>query len=621
MKLLFPNETIRPIQSNVIADIQDALEKREHIILHAPTGLGKSAASLSAALTHALEHALTVFFLTSRHTQHQIAIRTLQEIKERNNAEFSVADIIGKKWMCLFPGVEELYSHEFSEFCRATAEAGKCEFFSNTRESYKLTVPAKKILEELGKKISHAEEVIDACRRDSLCPYEIAMETIKTADVIVSDYSYIFHPPILDILLKKTGIELEKSIVIVDEGHNLPNRVRASASHKLTSIMLKNAVKEAKKYQYKETVQSLVALQNILNEISQTMACNQQKLIKREEFMNSVNQQKEYALLIEDLEFIAEAVREVQKKSAIGGIAKFLAAWKQQSEGYARILEITRSNNEEIVALQYKCLDPSVVTKEVINKMYSVIMMSGTLTPTNMYRDLLGFDQERTQEHMYESPFPEKNRLAIVVPKTTTKFTERSDHQFNAIAQECAVMANAVRGNTIIFFPSYALRDNVHKYFAAESKKTVFLEIPNMTKEEKAGLLDNFKAYNKTGAVLLATVSGSYGEGIDLPGDLLKCVIVVGLPLLMPDIETKQLIDYFEKKFKKGWDYGYVFPAFNKVLQNAGRCIRSETDRGAIIFMDERYAWPMYSRCFPEDLHVEMSIKPEEDILLFFGKN
>jgi DNA excision repair protein ERCC-2 len=90
---------------------------------------------------------------------------------------------------------------------------------------------------------------------------------------------------------------------------------------------------------------------------------------------------------------------------------------------------------------------------------------------------------------------------------------------------------------------------------------------------------------------------------------------------LTPDLETKQLIEYFDKKFKRGWDYGYVFPAFNKVLQNAGRCIRSETDRGVIIFLDERYAWPMYSRCFPEDLHVEMSIKPEEDIVLFFGKN
>ncbi len=619
MTLLFPNETIRPIQKDMIADIQTALENKEHCILHAPTGLGKSAAALSAALTYAIPNKKTVFFLTSRHTQHEIAIRTLQEIKERHNIKFSVADIIGKKWMCLFPGVEELYSNEFSEFCRQTVEAGKCEFYEKTKEGFKFSVLAKRVLEELKQKICHAEEVIDICRRDSLCPYELAVETIRTADVIIGDYSYIFHPPILEVLTKKTGIELENCIVIVDEGHNLPNRVRTSASHKLTSIMLKNAIKEAKKYQYKETLQSLVFIQNILNDLGQTMTG--QKLVKREEFILAVEKHKHYAKLIEDLEFIAEAVRQVQKKSAIGGIAKFLDAWQGKSEGYARLLEIVRGKNEEGLALQYKCLDPSVVTKEVIEKIHSVILMSGTLTPTNMYRDLLGFNQEKTQEHIYDSPFPEKNRLALVVPRTTTKFTERSEQQFNAIAQECAAMTNAAKGNSIIFFPSYALRDNVHKYFTTESKKTTFIEIPNMSKEEKTGLLENFKKYKDVGAVLLATVSGSYGEGIDLPGDLLNCVIVVGLPLLTPDLETKQLIEYFEKKFKRGWDYGYVFPAFNKVLQNAGRCIRSETDRGVIIFLDERFAWPMYSRCFPEDLHVEMSIEPVDDIQLFFGKS
>ena len=99
----------------------------------------------------------------------------------------------------------------------------------------------------------------------------------------------------------------------------------------------------------------------------------------------------------------------------------------------------------------------------------------------------------------------------------------------------------------------------------------------------------------------MGVISGSFGEGIDLPGDLLKGVVIVGLPLQKPDLETKALIDYFDKKFKKGWDYGYLYPAFNKCLQSAGRCIRSETDRGVIIFLDERYTWSNYARCFPPD--------------------
>lgn len=618
--ILFPHEEVRPIQKDVIVDIKAAVENKEHILLHAPTGLGKSAAALSATLPHAFKNGLTVFFLTSRHTQHEIAIRTLKEIKEKYNIKLTVADIIGKKWMCLFPGVEELTSGEFTEFCKATVEAGKCEFYTNVRTNFKLSVQGQKTLAEVKQNIHHTEEIINICRQDNVCPYEITMETIKEADVIVGDYSYIFNPMISEVLMRKTGKTLDKAIVIVDEGHNLPARVRSSASVKLTSIMLKNAIKEAKKYQYSETLDSLVNLQNILSSNSQSLAIGQQKLVTRDEIMQQIQAFKDYKKLKEDLGFIAEAVRQLQKRSAIGGIVTFLDFWEQQSDGYARILEVTRSQQEPVLALHYKCLDPAVVTKNIIEQTHSTIIMSGTLTPTNMYRDILGFNKEDTREQVYDSPFPEKNRMCLVVPKTTTKFTERSEQQFNAIAQECAVMTNAVKGNSIIFFPSYAMRDAVYKYFSTESKRTIFSEVPNMTKEDKAELLEKFKSYKEIGAVLLAAVSGSYGEGVDLPGDLLKCVIIVGLPLTTPDLETKQLIEYFENKFKRGWDYGYVFPAFNKILQNAGRCIRSETDRGVIVFMDERYGWPMYSRCFPEDLHVEMSTEPEVDIQLFFAK-
>ena len=140
-----------------------------------------------------------------------------------------------------------------------------------------------------------------------------------------------------------------------------------------------------------------------------------------------------------------------------------------------------------------------------------------------------------------------------------------------------------------------------------------------MSKKDKEDLLENFKKYKDSGAVLLCAVSGNYGEGIDLPGDFVKSVTVVGLPLGQPNLETKELINYFDKKFSKGWDYGYVFPAFNKTLQNAGRCIRSETDKGIVVFLDERYLWPMYKRCFPQDWEMEVSQDIIGEIEEFFG--
>jgi len=158
----------------------------------------------------------------------------------------------------------------------------------------------------------------------------------------------------------------------------------------------------------------------------------------------------------------------------------------------------------------------------------------------------------------------------------------------------------------------------VYKFFDPLCKKTTILEHQRLTKEDKTEILNKFKSYQKVGAVLLGVATGSFGEGIDLPGNLLKCVVVVGLPLQQPDLETKELISYYDKKFGKGWDYGYIFPAFNKTLQNAGRCIRSETDKGVVVFLDQRYLWPNYKRCFPPDSDIKVTRHYKEMIDEFF---
>jgi len=156
---------------------------------------------------------------------------------------------------------------------------------------------------------------------------------------------------------------------------------------------------------------------------------------------------------------------------------------------------------------------------------------------------------------------------------------------------------------------------------------------------EKEKILKEFKENKDKGAVLLAVAAGNFGEGIDLPGDFLKGVVIVGLPLEKPDLETKELIDYYEEKYGKGarkptdnansvsgtnsvgFDYGYIFPAITKCLQNAGRCIRSETDKGVIVFLDERFAWENYHRCLPVDMDFKISKVYEERIEKFFNRH
>ncbi len=706
-ELLFPHSKVREIQSELILDVEKAIANKQSIVMHAPTGLGKTASTLPIALYYALKNKLTVFFLTSRHTQHKIAIDTLREIKNKHKINFNVADIIGKKWMCLQPNAHKMYSSEFSQFCKSVVEEKSCEYYANVHNTnYSLTTEAKKVENQLEimSPVS-TEKVIDVCKLSKLCPYEIALQQARKAKVVIADYNYVFNPSIQKTFFNKAGIKLEDSIVIVDEAHNLPVRIRDSMTQKLSTFLLVRAIAEAKKYQYNETAELLEKLHavivelgnevrkdddfiksnrtqaNITNvtgfdefvsgdkvdsgignknnnykkvnyenydsinngttindEITANNALQDKKLtaeslLTKQKFVDTIEEFKDYKELLVDLEFIATDVLMKQKHSFIGIVHEFLESWTGEEAGFARILTKSYSKNGINVSIAYRCLDPAIITAPIFAGMHSSILMSGTLNPTGMYVDILGLSKDvktkieekqitdrkstvnsipmpeskATVEKIYPNPFPKINRLTIIVPETTTKFTQRSEAQFQKIASICAEIINAVPGNSAVFFPSYYIRDTVYKFLVTKTNKPIILEIPTLSKQEKNELLEKFKDYSKTGAVLLAVSTGSFGEGIDLPGNLLKCVVVVGLPLSKPDLETTELIKYYDAKFQRGWDYGYIMPAFNKCIQTAGRCIRSESDRGVIVFLDERFTWANYYKCFPRDWKIDIT--------------
>jgi len=620
--VLFPHPNMRKIQDGMVKDIYNAISLKKDIIVHAPTGLGKTAASLGPALTYALKNDLTVFFLTSRHTQHRIAVETLEGIKKKHNVDFTSCDLIGKQWMCLVPGASKLYSNEFHEFCRSEVENYRCEFYVKAKKrTGKPTVEAEKALEELKQKgPQHTEQIIAFCNQERLCPYEMATLLAEHARVIIADYYYIFHPSIRQALFQRAKKELGKCIIIVDEGHNLPKRCRELLTQRLTTITVDRAIKEAEKFKEDEIREHLAGLRDIFlnyaDELEKEGISKEETNVKKEDFVKKINELRNFDELTTELQFAGDEIRKKQKQSYIGSIAEFLGRWTGQDHGYARIFSRNVAKRH-FFTLSYRCLDPSLITKAVIEEAYSTIIMSGTLTPTSMYRDILGFDGAIEKE--YPSPFPKHNRLSLIVPETTTKFTERNETQFKRIAAYCANMVNSIPGNSAIFFPSYFLRDKINSHFEVLCEKTIFLEKPGLTKEQKQEMLERFKSYKDEGAALLGAATGSFGEGIDLMGDYLKAVIVVGLPLEKPNLETGALIDYYDRKFGKGWDYGYVLPAITRTLQNAGRCIRSETDKGVIIFLDERYAWPRYYKCFPKEMDVSISQHYPEKIRQFFS--
>ncbi len=624
---LWPYERVRPEQDKLIEAVRSTLKTKQCLVAHAPTGLGKTAATLIPALELALEKDLVIVFLSGRHTQHRIALDTARAVKERHGASFSVVDLIGKKWFCLQPGVEGLGSRQFAEYCKAMKADRQCTFYENLKRGEELSPETERLLRELAPVTPiTTQEVKEAARRAELCPYEVTLLLAAKARLIITDYLYLFDEGIRQLFLARIGRKLEECILIVDEAHNLPDRVKELGSDRLSTLLVQRALTEAEKQHHEELGTKVRQLGDALRRLATftddrglPLDKDAERYVTKEEFLAEVERIMPYAQLQEWLQQVGKAIREEERASALGAIGDFLERWEGGEEkGYTRILSRERGRDQYAITLSYRCLDPSVITKQVFDDCHSAILMSGTLNPPRMYAQLLGVPEPNLL--LLESPFPEENRLNLIIPKTSTKFTQRSDAMWQEIADVVKRVALAVPGNVAVFFPSYAILDRTRQLIDQGLPKTLLAEVPGMTKEEKDALLNRFRGHRLQGAVLFGVITGSFGEGIDLPGDELQGVMVVGLPLGKPDLEAKALIDYYDASSGKGWEYGYTIPAFNKTLQSAGRCIRSSTDRGVVIFLDERYEWPRYRSLFPKEWRIRSTLLYEKIIREFFGR-
>jgi len=622
-QFLFPYKTIREEQDKLMRDIDEAITNKKSLIAHAPTGLGKTVSALGPALKIAIERKLKVFFITPRHTQHKIVIETAREIEKKYNKEIVVTDFIGKKWMCVQDNVTALTSGQFTEYCRKQVENRECEFYTNVKEeNSKITILARSLVLNMVNKLHSNEEVFNLAKEKRMCPYEISTLIAQKARLIIGDYYHILHPEIRERFMKRCNAEIEDCIIIIDEAHNVASRVREFMSTNLTNYVINASKKEIHEhgiYQDGELNDEFSKVMRILTHIENMMkhfgAKTQDEIkIKKEDVINFIKEKFDYEEVIAQLKFASNFILEEKKQSFVGLIGSFLYEWQGDDYGYVRLAK--KQGNK--FSLQYKCLDPSIIIAPLIEESYSTIAVSGTLEPIEMYSNILGFP-DNSYKKRYNNPFKQSNRLNMIIPQTSTKYSTRDDKMYKQIAEILSKIVNLVPGNCALFFPSYSLRDEIDKYFISLCKKTTFSEQPSMTKLEKEDFIERFKSYKEEGAVILGVVSGSFSEGIDLPGDLLKCVVVVGVPLTKPDLETQELINYYDKKFGNGWDYGYLLPAMSRVLQGAGRCIRSETDKGVIIFLDERFTWQNYYKSFPKDWDIKITGLYEDRIREFFG--
>lgn len=645
--MLFPYSTIRPGQNEFLNDVKNAVENGKILLADAPTGIGKTAAVLGGSLEQCLERNKTIFFLTPKHTQHKIVIDTLKKIKEKYNINFSCVDIIGKQWLCPIKvsgesiSIKEMSNKEFNEYCKVKKEKEECVYFKNVFRS-KNEEKVSKILNFVKNNILHSEEIIALSNKFEIemCPYEIAIKACINANIIICDYFHIFSKSVREAFLTRIGKDISNAVIIIDEAHNLPERIREISSYSISEFSIERAIKEATNIKndklreffidFKQSLKKLKKIEEGKNIYENFVDADEfikqiEEIIKKNK--KNFGENYNYDDLTAELDMVGEEILKEKYRSYIKSIANFLENWKNKEQGFARILKLSDTERiDKLYSLHYKCLDPGIITGKIFNECYASILMSGTLLPLEMYREILGIDKKRAILKAYKSPFPKENRITIITNGLTTKYEKRSDEMYKKYAKKICEISEYVNGNIAIFFPSYEILNKISSFLIDELKnaknqmKEVIIEDKDMKKEERQEILDHLiKIKNSTGGILCAVIGGSLSEGVDYPNNLLSLIIIVGMALDVPDLETKALIEYYEKKFKAGWKYGYVYPAINKTIQASGRGIRSENDKCAVILMDERYKWKNFYACLPSYFNCIVTDNPEIIINKFFN--
>jgi len=603
MDYLFRFGKARPNQETMIDDIYKALEQRHDIFINAPTGIGKTDASLGAALTFALKNGLDVFFLTPKISQHKIAMEAVSGIKKKFGLDFNFADIVGKRNICINDKINAIESDGFYSACESVVKSGKCTYFSNAKN---FDAGEKGLMEAIE---NGHNALLDYSYGKGVCTYEVAAKYAKNCKVIIAGYSHLLNPYNKGTFLKKIGHNIDNAIIIWDEAHNLINIANAYFSTAISESGIDAAERELK------AISSNIDLDYLKFAIKK-LAARKLSKEKSEAFVEKEDitelMESEYEKLIDTLEKAGLEYIQAKgaKRSAILHVARFLRGFLEADESTAKIV----TNRNGRIRLNVSCLYPNRALP-ILQEAYANVFMSATMEPMSMYADMFGLANSEMKS--YASPFPKLNKIAFIDEEFTTKFTQRSNEQYMKIAKRIEEIKESIPGSLAVFFPSFTVLEGISRHVNVSKK---YIQRRDMQSPATEALLKRFM--EDDGSTLMAVMGGSLSEGVDYKNNSIKGIVIVGVPLTVPDLELKAKIAYFDKRFnEKGMDYAYIIPAVVRAVQAAGRAVRNENDRAVLVFMDKRYSWRMYRAAISNSIEIADSKDYIKSIRFFWDLN
>ena len=609
--LEFPFDVMRPGQEEIVSAVARAVYQRDSLLVSAPTGIGKTMAVLYPAVRQSLKLGKKLFYLTSKTLQQDAAVEALRRL---NDGAFRVLRIRAKRKMCAHT---EMICHE--DFCPFAAK-------------YTDKMTRSGLLSEIVTSMSYFDPdlTFEMARETEVCPFEVSLELIDQADVIVCDYNYIFDPYVGLKTYSQDG-DYGNCVLVVDEAHNLVDRGRGWYSPDLHEksfdgirrmMMTRNCWIDG----WEELLEVLRDYFHSTAEILSDDEAGEggpplrQALTSfdRELFLQ---QRTEWERVV--LEYIGWKIenRIADEEDPLVDfyfkLVKFTNLLGEEGDEMAHIVERT----PEGVRLKVFCKDPSRFLGKIFDSAHATIAMSATLEPFDFYRKTLGFSERRTAELSLPSPFPRENRKIVIVSGVDTTYKRRAGH-YEQIAQTVADIAGAGEGNFLALFPSYAFLREVAERIPPIDRK-VIVQRADMTDYERNAVLDILRDAPRRGNLILAVSGGMYAEGVDYQGDMLSGVMVVGPALPQVSFEQELLKRYYDDQYGLGFEFAYLIPGMTRVVQSAGRVIRSEKDVGVIALLCRRFTMESYTRYFPTDWYEEsprelVSKKPASEIRSFF---
>ncbi len=567
-------------QRDLAVSVYRAVARRRNLFIQAPTGVGKTLSTVYPGLKAMGEgHVEKIFYLTAKTITRSVAEETFATLRDRGMYLRTVT-ITAKEKVCFLD----------SPRCNPV----DCPY---AKGHYDRVNDA--VYEIIHREFGITREVVVRYAQEyQVCPFEFCLDITGWVDGVICDYNYVFDPNARLRRYFSEGMEGEY-LFLVDEAHNLVSRGREMYSASLIKedvLLARRVIK---------TRSARVA--RLLDR------CNKQLLeMKRESegyvIHESINHLATTLMtLFGEMEMFMDEHREFEDRDLVLDfyfrLRDFLTIFEGMDEAY-RIYTELQGDGRFMVKLF--CMNPAARLKACMDKGRATVFFSATLLPVTYYKELLSGNTEDYAVYA-ESPFPGTNRLLMVAGDVSSKYTRRNRREFEKVLFYIMDTAGQQRGNYMVFFPSYRYMNEILKLWEEREEETgergfeLLVQSSRMDEGEKEAFLEEFNGERKDTLVAFCVMGGIFSEGIDLKEDRLIGVMVVGTGLPMVCTEQEILRNYFDQKNGRGFDYAFQYPGMNKVMQAAGRVIRTMEDRGIILLMDDRFLRDEYQALFPRE--------------------